>query len=232
MCSLHRLVWMKIGFLFNICRLSPLGSRSSEWAQPSPRAFAICWPIDDRCVWLEAALRRIITVWHQSTVRAIKELMDPYVFVSLSRYFDVTQWSSCTALLQVEHTWCHRPSPMADRHHDVEPIRVSRHRDPPHPHPPQSVAGLYHVLMIPWISFIASSSFAFVIVLKMRPLVAKTVICRLILNRGKNRKSDFFVKKSGIFFLGHIAQPYTTYCTKNSKEYKYTLYLLYRLWTL
>ncbi len=32
---------MKIGFLFNIRRRSPLGSRSSEWAQPSPRAFAI-----------------------------------------------------------------------------------------------------------------------------------------------------------------------------------------------
>ncbi len=32
---------MKIGSLFNICRRSPLGSRSSEWAQPSPRAFAI-----------------------------------------------------------------------------------------------------------------------------------------------------------------------------------------------
>ncbi len=32
---------MKIGSLFNIRRRSPLGSRSSEWAQPSPRAFAI-----------------------------------------------------------------------------------------------------------------------------------------------------------------------------------------------
>ncbi len=32
---------MKIGFLFNIRQRSPLGSRSSEWAQPSPRAFAI-----------------------------------------------------------------------------------------------------------------------------------------------------------------------------------------------
>ncbi len=32
---------MKIGSLFNIRRCSPLGSRSSEWAQPSPRAFAI-----------------------------------------------------------------------------------------------------------------------------------------------------------------------------------------------
>ncbi len=32
---------MKISSLFNIRRRSPLGSRSSEWAQPSPRAFAI-----------------------------------------------------------------------------------------------------------------------------------------------------------------------------------------------
>ncbi len=102
MCSLRRLVWMKIGFLFNIRRRSPLGSHSSEWAQPSPCAFAICWPIDDRCVRLEAV-----------TVRAIKDLTDPYVFVSLSRYFDVTQGSFCTALLQVEHTWCHRP-PITD----------------------------------------------------------------------------------------------------------------------
>ncbi len=41
MCSLRRLVWMKIGFLFNIRQRSALGSRSSEWAQPSPRVFAI-----------------------------------------------------------------------------------------------------------------------------------------------------------------------------------------------
>ncbi len=42
------------------------------------------------------------------------------IFESLSRYFDVTQSSFCAALLQVEHTWCPRPSPMANRHHDVD----------------------------------------------------------------------------------------------------------------
>jgi len=33
MCSLRRLVWMKIGFLFNIRRRSPLGSRSSRQSE-------------------------------------------------------------------------------------------------------------------------------------------------------------------------------------------------------
>ncbi len=135
MWCLRRLVWLKIGFLFNIRRRSSLSSRSSEWAQPSPHAFVklpYVGPIDNRCVRLEAALRRMITVWHQSTTRAIKEQTDPDAFVLLLRYFDVTQWSFCAVLLQVQHTWCHRPSPMADRHYDVEPIRVSRHRDPPH----------------------------------------------------------------------------------------------------
>ncbi len=70
--------------------------------------------------------------WHQSTARAIKEQMDPYALESLSQYFDVTQWSFCAAPLQVEHIWCHRPSPMADRHHDVEPALWSS------PHTPAS----------------------------------------------------------------------------------------------
>ncbi len=107
MCSLRRLVWMKIGFLFNIRRCSPLGSRSSEWAQPSHYMFAklpYVGPIDDMCVRLEAALHRMITVLHQSTARGIKEQMDHYVFESLSRYFDVAQWSFYAVLLQVEHT--------------------------------------------------------------------------------------------------------------------------------
>ncbi len=134
MCSLRRFFWMRIGFLFNTRRCSPLGSRSSEWAEPSPHVFSklpYVGPIDNRWDRLEAALRRMITVWHQSTARAIKEQTDPYALVSLSRYFDVTQWSFCVVLLQVYLTCCLRPSPMADRHHDVEPIRVIRHRDPP-----------------------------------------------------------------------------------------------------
>ncbi len=138
MCSLRRLVWMKTGFLFKIRQRSPLGSRSSEWAQPPPPPTRLpcVGSIDDRCVRLEAALHRMITVWHQSTARAIKEQTDPYTFESLLRYFDVTQWSFCAALLQVEHTRCHRPSPMADRHHDVEPASWSSPHSPrnlPHP---------------------------------------------------------------------------------------------------
>ncbi len=126
---------MKIVFLLNIRLCSALGSCSSEWAQPSPHAFANCHMLgqDNRCVRLEAALRRMINVWHQSTARVIKEQTDPYAFESLSRYFDVTQRSFCTALLQVEHTWCHRTSPMTDRHHDVEPALWSSPRNPSHP---------------------------------------------------------------------------------------------------
>ncbi len=144
MCSLRRLVWMKTGFLFNIRRRSPLDSCNSEWAQPSPRVFSklpYAGPINDRCVRLEAALHRMITVRHQSTARAIKEQTDPYTFISLSRYFDVTQWSFCAALLQVEHTRCHRPSPMADRHHNVEPASWSSPHTPHNPPHPYTVFG-------------------------------------------------------------------------------------------
>ncbi len=88
MCSLCQFVWMKIGVFSLKSAEAPL------WAPvvlnglpPPPCAFALCWT--DR---------------HQSTMRAIKEQTDPYAFISLSRYFDVTQWSFCAALLQVKHT--------------------------------------------------------------------------------------------------------------------------------
>ncbi len=66
------------------------------------------WPFlrDNRCVRLEAALRRTISVWHQSTARAIRKHKDPSALLSLSRYFDVIHWSFCAAPLQVEHTLC------------------------------------------------------------------------------------------------------------------------------
>ncbi len=51
------------------------------------------------CMW------PIISVWYQSTVRTIREQMDPYVFEPLSRYFNVIHWSFCAAPLQVEHTY-------------------------------------------------------------------------------------------------------------------------------
>ncbi len=121
MCSLRRLVWMKISFLFNIRR------RSSEWGQPSPRAY---WA-DRRQVystWSSAAQNDVCVTskYYESDKRADG---------SLCFRIALTQGSFCAALLQVEYTWCHRPSPMADRHHNVEPIQVSRHRDPP-PIPP------------------------------------------------------------------------------------------------
>ncbi len=56
-----------------------------------------------RCVRLEVALRRMISVWHQSTTRAIRKHKDLFALLWLSRYC-VIQWSFCTAPLQVEHT--------------------------------------------------------------------------------------------------------------------------------
>ncbi len=87
MCSLRRLVWMKIVFLFNIRQRSPLGSRSSEWAPPPP-PLACVGPIDDRCVQLEAAQRRMMSVWHQSTTRVIKEQTDLWGHTDIILYFN------------------------------------------------------------------------------------------------------------------------------------------------
>ncbi len=112
--------------------------------EPSPACLPYVGLIDERCVRLEAALHRMITVWHQSTTRAIKEQMDTNqsnAFVSLSRYSDVTQWTFCAALLQVEYTWCHHWWLI-----DITMLR--RHRDPPKPpplYPPQSVTCQYRV---------------------------------------------------------------------------------------
>ncbi len=58
-----------------------------------------------RCVWLKAALRRVITVWRKNTARAIRKHKDPSALLSPLLYFDVTQWSFCAALLQVKHTY-------------------------------------------------------------------------------------------------------------------------------
>ncbi len=95
MCSLCQFVWMKIGVFSLKSAEAPLWapvvlnglSPPPPPPPPPPCAFALCWT--DR---------------HQSTMRAIKEQTDPYAFISLSRYFDVTQWSFCAALLQVKHT--------------------------------------------------------------------------------------------------------------------------------
>ncbi len=51
-------------------------------------------------------MRRMISVWHQSTARVIREQMDPYAFESLLQYLDVIHWSFCASPLQVEHTLC------------------------------------------------------------------------------------------------------------------------------
>ncbi len=75
------------------------------------------------CVRLEAALRRMITVWHQSNARAIRKYKDPSALLSLSWYFDVTQWSFCAALLQVEHTYRLSAQHMANAWGRAEPIQ-------------------------------------------------------------------------------------------------------------
>ncbi len=71
-----------------------------------PKAAFFSFRIQSRCVRLEAALLRMVSVWYQSTARAIREQTDHYAFESLSRYFDVIHWSFCTAPLKVEHTYC------------------------------------------------------------------------------------------------------------------------------
>ncbi len=67
-----------------------------------------------RCVWLEAALRRMITVWRKNTARAIRKHKDPSALLSPLLYFDVTQWSFCAALLQVKPTYCLSAEHMAN----------------------------------------------------------------------------------------------------------------------
>ncbi len=75
---------------------------------PPKTAHSNTPPHDNRCVRLEAALRRMVSVWHQSTARAIRKHKDQSALLCLSRYFDVIHWPFCTALLQVEHTsLCH-----------------------------------------------------------------------------------------------------------------------------
>ncbi len=46
----------------------------------------------NRCVRLEAAPSRMISVWHQSTARAIQKDKDPSALLSFSRYFDEMHW--------------------------------------------------------------------------------------------------------------------------------------------
>ncbi len=83
-----------------------------KWVGPGPPRPTRSYATAGRLVChfgrirLEAALRRMITVWHQSTTRAIRYLDGSYAFESLSRYFDVIRWLFCTALLQVERTFC------------------------------------------------------------------------------------------------------------------------------
>ncbi len=97
-----------IRFVFKPTLISvPLSKTHSRSNLPDnfQEAFSIMWSTDNRCVRLEAAVRRMISVWHQNTARAIRKLKDPSALLSLSRYFDVIHWSFCAAPLQVEHTF-------------------------------------------------------------------------------------------------------------------------------
>ncbi len=68
---------------------------------------------DDKCISYDINNQRIgvfdmkrrCAEWHQSTARAMREETDPYAFESLSRYFDIIDWSFCAVQLQVEHTF-------------------------------------------------------------------------------------------------------------------------------
>ncbi len=79
-----------------------------QWRDPQDIFHILCWDGISGCVRLEA-LCRMISVWHQSTVRAIREQTDSSAFESLSRYFDVIHWSlsaasSWTRLLSYPYT--------------------------------------------------------------------------------------------------------------------------------
>ncbi len=58
--------------------------------------------VNNRCVQLEAALRRMISVCHESITRAIRKQNDLSALLWLSWYCDVIHWSFCAAPLQVE----------------------------------------------------------------------------------------------------------------------------------
>ncbi len=56
-----------------------------------------------RCVRLEAAPSRMISVWHHSTARAIREQTDP--MLSNHSRGTLIYWSFCSTPHQVEHTY-------------------------------------------------------------------------------------------------------------------------------
>ncbi len=74
---------------------------SLEGARLSHVTCSVCFVlVFIRCVRLETALRRMISVWHQCIARAIRKLKDPSALLSLSLM------SFCAAPLQVERTYC------------------------------------------------------------------------------------------------------------------------------
>ncbi len=52
----------------------------------------------------------MITVWHQSTARAIPKHKNPSALLSLSRFFDVTQWSFCQRCFKSNTPIVYRPN--------------------------------------------------------------------------------------------------------------------------
>ncbi len=60
-----------------------------------------------RCVRLEAVLRRMISVWHQSNARAIRKHKDRSALLSLSWYFDVILCSAASSRRHLLFSVCH-----------------------------------------------------------------------------------------------------------------------------
>ncbi len=61
----------------------------------------------NRCFRPEAALHRMINVWHQSIARAIRKLKDPSALLSLSRYFDVILCSAASSRTRLKSIGLH-----------------------------------------------------------------------------------------------------------------------------
>ncbi len=92
-----RRIWGGIRMLSHPYRLNILMSIGHRW-----------WDNGIRSVRLEAALCRMITVWHQSTARAIRKHNDPSALLLLSRYTVIilrSAASSRTNLLSIGPTY-------------------------------------------------------------------------------------------------------------------------------
>ncbi len=89
LCMCHVVIWLLLScavFLIGYCSVMWFSVLFAHWLVlvTWPLVFAISIAlVAIMCIRLEAALRRMISVWRHSTTRAIWEQMDPYAFESL-----------------------------------------------------------------------------------------------------------------------------------------------------